>query len=570
MKAKLIWLAALMAIGISLSAQKTIKVYHDPYTKSRLKEQYTVNSFGLQHGNYKQWNDDGILLYDFNFNNGEQHGKCITYFSFGEYGVGFHCSGKPLKIEYFSNGEPIGTHTTNKCRNGNSTILESEKKYAGKKYELTYYFENGNKMSYEEGILRDNKEWANGKYIEYYENGSVHTEGNYKDIGGYNRPIKIGCWKYFYENGKFMGEENFNEAGQLNGKYCKYNDNGKKIQIGEYYHNPAEQGTGKTAVKSGLWITYDTNEHKIVEANFNTDGEYNGKYIEYYPNEIKKREGMYEKNKKNGLWVEFYTNGQKKCECNYIQDKNSGLYQLWADNGNILIKGEYTNGNKTGIWTEYDSINNILSKGEYQDNYKIGEWTVIHNNLKSKGIYKVFKKADFKNEKISLPQGVWNFYDANDSIEYVIKYENKYDNQGLYEHEVYIDDNKKRMYLAQKKLSPTELLNEQIEILRFKMNLNNQKFESYCKEEKSIALNQPPIIDYPFGKTFYTKCNELLKYYQTIFDDEKSLMKKEEIVKNHEKAVDKIIFLTKTDTQLLNKSLKKAKNADDIKNILGL
>jgi len=63
---------------------------------------------------------------------------------------------------------------------------------------------------------------------------------------------------------------------------------------------------------------------------------------------------------KNGYWKEFYINGQ------------------------LRVKGNYVDGKKEGYWEEYDSKGNIKSVGFYKHNKKEGQWRYYYYNYGTK------------------------------------------------------------------------------------------------------------------------------------------------------------------------------------------
>jgi len=83
-----------------------------------------------------------------------------------------------------------------------------------------------------------------GFLIEWYEDGSNFSEGNYKD------GEKEGLWIYWYENGSKLSEGNYKD-GKKEGLWIEWYENGDKKSEGNYKDGKAE----------GFWISWYENEH---------------------------------------------------------------------------------------------------------------------------------------------------------------------------------------------------------------------------------------------------------------------------------------------------------------------
>jgi len=84
---------------------------------------------------------------------------------------------------------------------------------------------------------------------EYYDNGQIKYEGNYKDD-------KVdGKWTWWYENGQKELESNYKD-GKRDGKWTWWYENGQKECEGEY-----EDGH-----EVGNWIWWDENGKIISES----------------------------------------------------------------------------------------------------------------------------------------------------------------------------------------------------------------------------------------------------------------------------------------------------------------
>jgi len=134
---------------------------------------------------------------------------------------------------------------------------------------------------------------------EYYRNGQIEKEKNYKD-GELD-----GKWILYYENGQIRNERNYKD-GEKDGKQTYYYENGQIEEEGNY-----------------------------------KDGELDGKWILYYENGQIKSEGNYKDWKEVGKWTSYYENGQIFGEGNYKDGKRDGKWTTYNEDGSIKEVKEY-------------------------------------------------------------------------------------------------------------------------------------------------------------------------------------------------------------------------------------
>lgn len=191
-------------------ALQTIKTYHDPFTKRRLHEVYTVKqNTGIKHGNYKSYFEDGFLECVANFKNNVLHGACEVHERFF------------LRIITggYNNGEKNG--------------------------EWCYYARN--RITGKKEHIEKKEFYKDGEVIwetEYYE----PNESNKQQVKSHKEPVNDGkykwCRKSWYPNGALLEE------------FCFGYDDNKSI---EYY----EDGGFKHRVEDGIVYTY-SNDGKTL------------------------------------------------------------------------------------------------------------------------------------------------------------------------------------------------------------------------------------------------------------------------------------------------------------------
>jgi len=170
---------------------------------------------------------------------------------------------------------------------------------------------------------------------EYYERGTLKSKSKIihqigiDSIAFYNEISKkpeIAIRKRLYDN--------------PNGEYVEYFDNFEK-------NNIKNKGNCINGNKVGEWIHYDKYRNKIV-VNFNKNGEFEGKYLEYHFNEkdstyTKKVEGTYGY-KEHQTKIKYFDEELKKKVIKTINNKLTrrvGVWKFYAKNGTLLEETEY-------------------------------------------------------------------------------------------------------------------------------------------------------------------------------------------------------------------------------------
>lgn len=552
MRKSLTFLIAFLMLGAVAFSQKTINTYFDPVTQKKIKESYTVNAQGQKNGVWKLWNEDGILMSEYNFSNGKKNGKCVDYYEFGEAGgrtIGVSCAGQAMAIETYQNDMPTGTHSYYTCKNNSQLVLKEKIVYTADKYKQTFYYPNGKVKAEISGILRSNKRCMNGVYTAYFESGKVRTKGEYKDKGGNYESVKFGKWLHYYEDGKILGEENYDDWGRPLGKFIELDVNGNIIADGEFVKDPKSSenkfsgklngfhANGKKSFEANV-VMIKSEDKSMINQYSSPNAEMfdrfskflSGKLIIWNENEEKITEREYLDGQ---ISKELYANGQIKL--NIDKTKNPASYQTYAENGNPKIIAYIFYDPKL----KADNMYNGMFMGDYEEYYENGI-------LKIKGQY------DQKQPYAQI--GEWKEYSQNGELKQIVIYDNK--------------GNKL------KSQTPDELRKEGIVPVNAVFAKKYNDFLKLCLSEKPGALSTPQspvyVKDYPYGKVFFQKCNELLDYYYTLFLQEQNENKRIEIKNSFELTVTKIIELTKSDTKAIEKELKKTKTPDEIKVILGL
>jgi antitoxin component YwqK of YwqJK toxin-antitoxin module len=167
----------------------------------------------------------------------------------------------------------------------------------------------------------DNHFEADGFYREYYPNGKLFVEGQYR------RGRQNGEWRYYFDNG------------QLNRK-AMYKD-GKPDGPREILRADGTLSAkrGFTAgLRDGEWITYDkTGKTPLAEEHYDK-GKPNGVWKYWHPNGKLKQQVALKQGKRHGLTTEWDDKGEKRFEANFAEDKLHGTATRWYPDGRKIVQ----------------------------------------------------------------------------------------------------------------------------------------------------------------------------------------------------------------------------------------
>jgi antitoxin component YwqK of YwqJK toxin-antitoxin module len=90
-----------------------------------------------------------------------------------------------------------------------------------------------------------------GIYKEYFKNGAVSCEGNYKN------GERTGQWKYWLANGQLKATGKYTK-GKMTGKWTWYRENGKLMQTGSFTNE----------IKTGTWTRYKADGSLLDKTEF--------------------------------------------------------------------------------------------------------------------------------------------------------------------------------------------------------------------------------------------------------------------------------------------------------------
>ena len=185
------------------------------------------------------------------------------------------------------------------------------------------YYSNKELAYIKEGKLTENLDvLANGKYTEYYKNGKIQIQGNYKE-GRRNGEIKT-----FLKNSKSAGSVIYKDGKIIKSTLIKsMKDNASFSPISYVnYDLDTSYSIGKVDFPNKLLKTYYM---------YNKKGVLNGDSIKYYEEGNIQSIVPYKNNLVEGLIIRYYENGNIKEEVNYKNDKMNGEAKSYDENGKL-------------------------------------------------------------------------------------------------------------------------------------------------------------------------------------------------------------------------------------------
>ena len=346
----------------------------------------------------------------------------------GDY-MSYFINGKPeSKGEYFNN-EAVGNWEFY-YENGNLKMkLEIEDDDVGY---WEYFYENGHRSR--EGVIGD--KMKQGEWRIYYESGKLKGEGAYIN----DKMERL--WHFYNEDGKLTGEIDYT----INkGKYSEYYSTGELKAEGPrsgfnnvgkwiYYYKPIHESEEKrvqaegmfvNGEKDGLWVYYYPDEKIAAKGNYK-NGEPDGEWEYFYEDGKLSSKGIFEDGRKNGVWNVFYPDGKLRGQGEFVN--GTGDYIEYYKNKNVKVKGHVAHGNNHGEWKYYyhsgelegecDFDNGrgmymgyfpdgtLKTKGVILDDRRIGTWELYKNDGSLSGYYKPFYEDDGFSSEIMTIQPV--------------------------------------------------------------------------------------------------------------------------------------------------------------------
>lgn len=245
---------------------------------------------------------------------------------------------------------------------------------------------------------------------EVYKYNKLSEKSNYNKNG-----LRDGKQYVYAGDGETVVEEFEVTNGKANGRYVKYNANGK-IEKEQEYKDGVENGIYRTYDGEGnlLWDCFykDGKEHgkqTKIYSSYTEVGTYEnglpvGQYTKTLSNGTVEMEGQYDtKGKKTGIWIKRKKDGTPTEEKCYKDGELDGKSKEFFTDGSVSKVITYAKGKKNGPQVSYDfSTGNIISELTYVDNLQEGPYKRYYysqgdgKTLREEGVYKKDKEVSRK------------------------------------------------------------------------------------------------------------------------------------------------------------------------------
>lgn len=356
------------------------------------------------------------------------------------------------KISYLY-GKKNGYYYKYKKEPSTGLYIESKELYAGDKKEGTAYVYfpngtikqtipyNGNKI---DGLSKEFDQEGNIITLLEYNNDRLISRERINRTD--NNGLKQGIWKEFYSNGNLKKEENYKDN-LLHGYYREYNNNGQIIFTLLYENGAIVESANIDDTEINIVNSYDGENRLIysgpyrndipvgVHREFGADGEVirsflyndnglllsegivdesgnrNGNWKDYYPDGSLMSEGQYTNNLRSGIWKFYNSKGNLEQTGSFYFGRPDGIWRWYYENNAILREEEYYRGQRDGTYTEYSLTGKIIVQGQYTDGEKNGTWSYNSDNFSEKGDY-----------IIGLKDGLWQSYYPDGTLRYKGKF----------------------------------------------------------------------------------------------------------------------------------------------------
>ena len=120
----------------------------------------------------------------------------------------------------------------------------------------------------------------------------------------------------------------------------------QKVEVDWGYYHVNESG-----IRHGPYVSFhDIEQTQVNWAYCYYEGEYHGRYVNFWENGYQGLDGYYDMGLRHGKWTSWHENGRKSREISYINDIAHGLYISWDEDGNKLREGNYNLGDQVDTW----------------------------------------------------------------------------------------------------------------------------------------------------------------------------------------------------------------------------
>ena len=377
--------------------------------KKKSSIEFFINN--IQIGNKFNYNENGVLISEATFLDGELNGIEKEYYKTGELkSEKFNVNGiyEGVETGYFKSGEK------KYVRNYVRGLLEGEEIAFHKNGNIFYFrnYSSGSIIGDEKGYnisgnliyIKKHNKLNKKKIIENSANPFSDSDNLIAD----KIPKSLKKITFYYDSGKVKQELNYLN-GLIDGLSIGYDTSGAKSYIfnfilgqkeglSETYHKDGSVKSScnfKSGFKDGEEVVYKKNSFKktMYEAIVRSydKGVLNGLETGYYDNSSVYYTQIWKNGFLNGPKVIYYNAdyqkvGTVKEEYNYLNGVRDGGFSTFYLTGELETTGKYTNGVREKTIQRYYKSGNIKAEENYIEGSKEGEWVEYYESGELKSI----------------------------------------------------------------------------------------------------------------------------------------------------------------------------------------
>lgn len=323
------------------------------YEKGVFKSIQVVNSYNIYNQKVGLWityyediKDKKAKLLEGRYKNGFKHGYFREYDKKGvQLSTTKYVNGQVVEnAEELMSVDLVREFYPDASVKWEKTYLGSQPHGMWKEYDTagviisTIIYNLGDKLG--EGVM-DDQGIKQGHWKEYYKEGVLRAEGDYKD------GARVGSWKFFHVNGKLEQKGKYRKGGKPNGLWVWYYEN-STVRREENYINGLEDGP----------FTEFGEDGEIIEQGEYIEGLKEGKWVVNTGDYIET--GEYVEGMMHGIWEgTFKSTGKTAFKGEYLEDEPNNRHTYYYPTGRKMLEGKYQLGLKVGDWKRYDE-NGVL------------------------------------------------------------------------------------------------------------------------------------------------------------------------------------------------------------------
>ena len=427
---------------------------------------------------------------------------------------------------------------------------------------------NGSYKAYSEygGIMKQGQckdDGPIGKWIENYDNGKLHYIKIHDTTGTYDFQVQDGKIISYYEDGiTIKYERNFKKL-ELDGVWKEYDEKGTLIKEGKYVNGIFEP-TGITKIK------YDEEQEKEKQLQTTILLQKTEEYKKIIP-DADNAFAAKDYDKALQLYKSaFDLKGNEK----YPKDKISEIIETYHSNGKFFQ--EYTKAQYDSLEQDKSYFANKIALKTTKDEY---DWTLVNDeNGMPKKLYDDAGWTKYNFEK-PWENKNWEFakscFDKNKGVyspiqilitEYFFKYNNLLEKEEKSikqtKYNFYFDNTNNSFYNYDKNTFLNNLTTGKKEYNLAKSLIDLQSKSNDKKNQIETLNNQNK------KKTLFSKYQVVYKDFNTSLQNNSELQSLAENLNKLNLFLDKVLVLYSQDTKELEKQLKDAETAEQIKTII--